>query len=482
MPSNSQESTGFGFLPACPTPRSPEKPRGSPTGRPQKARAVEMDETLNMTGSLKGKLENASKRQQVATQKLKDNKSNALQLKERVGSMEQELEIARAEAERTRVDPHVKADYDKVQRDHSTLQATHAWTKSSLDSTLAAQEEYRKGYTTLQAAYRKAKAELEEKERKAESAKGARLEAAQIQASLPEKEAEFKQDLADAQECLRNIINRQKKKSQAVVDRMLSGQSSTLVQLTFSSWQKAISDEKFWRENAKSLEEAQKRLQDYQGKKKAEASKVLDRMSAGNNTSLTSMMLQYWNKFVQEAKKEREESKSMHDTLKNAKLSARKTLEANLNGSATGLLTNAWKDWVNYFRECKKVNDMKSQAEAKMKEYQAKKKGEQASVIERMAGEQSQALMTRMFMCWAMTCLDESAARHEHNDLTNQVDDLESKLKEMRQAFVDAQDQLEDTNEEIIESRRKNGLLREELKSIVDLSENMDSSLRAMAS
>lgn len=479
MPSN-QEPLGCGFLPACPTPRTPEKPRGPSTGRPQKARAVEMDEALSMTGNLKGRLENAQKRQQMATQKMKDNKSNYQQLKQRAASMEQELEHARAEAERKRVDPEVRARYEKLQGDHATLQATHAWTKSSLDSTLAAQEEYRKGYSSLQQAYKKTKAELDDKEKKSQSAREAREEAVQIKASIPEKEAEFKQDLADAQECLKNIMARQKKKSQAVLDKMMAGQSSTLVQLTFTNWQKAISDEKFWRENAKNLEEAQKRLQEFQGKKKSEAGKVLDRMSAANDTSLMGLMVQYWSKFVQEAKKEREEAQKMQETLKNAKMSARKTLEQNLAGSATGLLTNAMKDWINYYRECKKVNELKGQAEAKLKEYQSKKKGEQASVIERMAGEQTEALMTRMFMCWAMTCLDESAARHAHNDLTNHLDDVEGQLKALQDELAQATEDLLDTNEEIAETIRKNALLREEFKSIMALSDGMDRSLKEM--
>lgn len=439
-----------------------------------------MDEALNMSGTLKGRLENAKQRQQAATQKLKDNKSSARQLDESLKSMERQLEQARAEAERKRVDPEVRQKFEKLQGDNATLQATHAWTKSSLDSTLAAQEEYRKGYTSLQAAFRKTKSELDEKEKKAESAREAREEAAKIYATLPEKEAEFKQDLEDSKETLKNIMNRQKKKSQAVLDKMLAGQSGTLLQITLSGWQKAIVDEKFWRENAKNLEEAEKRLKEFQSKKKEDASKVLDRMSAGNNTSLCGLMIQYWTKYTQETKKERDEAQKMQDKMKDAKLSARKTLEQNLAGSATGIITNVMKAWIAFHKEEKKVNEMKGQAESKLKEYQAKKKGEQASVIERMAGEQTQALMTRMFMCWCMTCLDESAARHAHNDLTNEVDDLESQLKALKEAIVQAEEDTVDTNEEIAECRIKNAKLREEFKNIMEVSNCIDCSIKEM--
>jgi len=439
-----------------------------------------MDDTLNATGQLKVKMEHAQQKQHMATLKIKDHKKNVVKLKEQVGTMEQQLEAAKAEAERNRVDPEVRARYDKLVADHSTLQATHAWTKSSLDSTLAAQEEYRKGYTSLQAAYRKTKTELDQKARQAESARDAREEAAKIHATLPEKEAEFKQDLKDSQDALKNIMDRQKKKSRAVLDKMLAGQSSTCLQLTLTGWQKAISDEKFWRENAKNLEEAQKKLQEYQGKKKNEASKVLDRMSAANDTSLMGLMIQNWSKYLQEAKKEREEAAKFQDKMKDAKLSARKTLEQNLNSSATGILTNAMKDWINHYREWKKVGEMKNQTEAKLNEYKSKKKGEQESVIERMAGEQSQALITRMFLSWSMTCLDESSARHAHNDLTNQVDDLESQLKALKDAFAKASEDLLDTTEEIEESRKKNAVLRHELRDILNVQDKMDASLKEM--
>merc|ERR1719433_353137 len=100
-----------------------------------------------------------------ATKTNKEKKDAAAQLRTLVHTKEQHLEDVQAEIETTaRATAKAKASLEKLQTEHAILQARHTWAKSSLDSALGAQEEYKRHYESVEASLAKAKSEIARQE------------------------------------------------------------------------------------------------------------------------------------------------------------------------------------------------------------------------------------------------------------------------------------------------------------------------------
>mmetsp|Transcript_75492 Transcript_75492/g.213556 ORF Transcript_75492/g.213556 Transcript_75492/m.213556 type:complete len:471 (+) Transcript_75492:73-1485(+) len=470
MPSNSGDA---GFL--------PQVPKGRPTGRPTKARALDMDESLSITQQMQEQVERLKQKQMLAANKMKESKSAVAKLNDSVGSAQGQLQKTQTEKddiERSTTDS--KAKWEKLQTEHAVLNATHTWTKSSLDSALAAQEEYRKGYNNLRTAFKKAKEDLTQKEADLEKCKNADVEYARLKTDLEEKEQHYAEELKDTQDTLRRFICRQKDKSKAVLDRMIRGEGSGLLTITVQSWRTVVQQEKGRDYSRKELEAAQEHLKAYQAKKKEEARSVLDRMSAASEGGLLALILQNWAKAVQDVKATQAEADKLQDMLKNQKLEARKTLERNLGSSMGGVLTVALKNWVSYFQDMKKENKMRDEAKAALEQFQKRKKGESLSVVGRMAGQKSGALLAQMFICWHLSIKAEVRFKEQEGGMLKKYNTLVAEYTALQEKLHDVVDDLEDTQEELDESRKKNAALKMQFKEIMVLQDSMDCTMKEM--
>lgn len=246
----------------------------------------------------------------------------------------------------------------------------------------------------------------------------------------------------------------------------------------FQNWQKCVQEEKGKDYSRKELEAAQAQLTAYQTKKKDEAKSVLDRMSAASDGGLLSLIVQSWVKAIQEAKKEIEEAEKLQDTLKNQKVEARKALERHLGSSTTGAITMAFKNWQSYFMDWKKENELKAQAEASLKEFQKKKRGESMSVVGRMAGQKTQALLAQVMLAWLMSTKEEVRMKALEKEMNERHAALIAEKAALQKEAQNKIWEIEDAEEEVAEAKKKNQMLKEQVLAIEKLQDDMETSLK----
>mmetsp|Transcript_75758 Transcript_75758/g.225860 ORF Transcript_75758/g.225860 Transcript_75758/m.225860 type:complete len:456 (+) Transcript_75758:58-1425(+) len=449
--------------------QDPGPPDGSTMGSPGKVRAVYMDDTLQDAQCLRQNVENFHARRHRAAKKLDEQRSTELQLRDRLLDLRTQLAAEQAEHDKITVDVGLKEKLDKLRGEHAVLHATHSWTKTSLDSALSAQEEFRKGYAGMKTAFQKASDELQRRRPELEVVAAAKQDIEKTRGLTKSKEVEFQQDLKDCEESLKRILQRQKKKCSSVLDKMLTGQACTLLQLTVQGWSKASQDAKFWRSNESALEETQKKLKALQARKRDHAKRVLERLSSASEAGLARVMFQYWLRYKEGAGREKAQAVELQARLKGQKLEARRALERSLGATATARAKTAFGDWARHHEECKRVSELKAQAESRMKECQTRQKGGARSLLERLAGQRAQDLVRKVFLFWGVDAAEERSSRKRMEALRSQADSMEAVLRDLRKDLAQKKEAFDDTSEEIRESRRKNKVLQEEFRSILSM-------------
>merc|ERR1712232_426704 len=107
----------------------------------------------------------------------KEGKSTVVRLRDEVAAVHSQLNaMSASKGENARTMTEISAQMERVQAEHNSLHVVHGKTKASLDSALAAQEEYRKGCNSLRSAVNKAAEDLSKREAELEAIKGAQDE------------------------------------------------------------------------------------------------------------------------------------------------------------------------------------------------------------------------------------------------------------------------------------------------------------------
>mmetsp|Transcript_36299 Transcript_36299/g.103756 ORF Transcript_36299/g.103756 Transcript_36299/m.103756 type:complete len:475 (-) Transcript_36299:38-1462(-) len=469
-----------GFLPLCPG--LPEVPKSTPRReRPKKARATDMDEALSMTQRVKEHVEALTAKQQEAARRLKERRALAMQLNEQMNGINGQLQSALAERElQGKTVAEIQQQTERLQAEHNLLHTTHGRTKSSLDSALAAQEEYRKGCNSLRAALQKAQDDLSKKEAELEVAQKAKIELDKVKATLEEQEFKWMEDIDDTRTTLKKMMSKQNAKSKAVLDRMLAGQGHGLMGCIFQTWVKDWKEEMHAKHMDHELLQAQTALRHHKAKKKDEAKQVLDRMSSASENGLCLMVYQAWFDSTMEARRVKEDADKLTEKLKSQKLEARKALERNLGSSMMGVLAATFHDWSTYFLDQKKEYQMKEAAQKQLRDYQKKKRGEAMSVVQRMTGHKTGALMAETLMCWRIIITEEKTVREFEKMAASRYTQLQDAFEKMKEEYAQKKDDLDDVQEELAETRKKNQAMRTQLKKIMDLEDEMDVGMKDM--
>mmetsp|Transcript_120229 Transcript_120229/g.335430 ORF Transcript_120229/g.335430 Transcript_120229/m.335430 type:complete len:468 (-) Transcript_120229:141-1544(-) len=445
------------------------------SARPYKPRAVEMDESLSITQQMREHVEVLTQRHTNALNKMKEHKSTVAKLREQVNQMQSQIEAVQVErATSTKATEEMKGQMEKLENEHAVLQATHTWTKSSLDSARAAQEEYRKGYNSLRAAFKKAKEDIEKANVMFEENKGAHGELEQARKVFDEKKALWDKELKDVNATMVRIAARHKNNAKSVLERMQETQASGLCNVCFQSWLSISNDVKKSQRAKDDVEAAKNKLKAFQDSKKQEAKAVLDRMNASSDQGLIALMWKQWLTFCADVFKERKDAENMASTMKNQKLEARKRLEANLGSSMKSMQAVVFKNWANMYREEKEEREMKAQAEQFMNDYKRNKKQQNMAVVGRMAQKKENALLAQITLVWKVCIQSDIALRYREAESKKRLDNIDADIQKAKKELEPKQDELEDLQEELAEMRKKNQVMRDELKKIMDLEDYME--------
>jgi len=279
------------------------------------------------------------------------------------------------------------------------MESEHANTISTLDSCLAAQEEYRKGYQAVRRAFIKAK-----------------------------------EDLTAMTKAFTDVTKKQREKSKAVMERMVRGTEVTMAMMALEGWKKVMEEnrsardiEKAQAETAEEVSQFQAQMKAFQEQKRAQTMGVMERMQAASAQGLVSQVFKAWEKDWEDWKRDMAEAQAVREKLEQQKAGAKRTLEKNLGMACAGIMASAWKDWLNSYLEERMVNELMGKADAAMQRYKDKKKGESMCVVDRMSKEKNQALMDIVWIVWIMQReMDKYMATYEDE-------------KELLKAFINKQ-------------------------------------------
>uniref|UniRef100_A0A7S4Q4C8 Uncharacterized protein n=1 Tax=Alexandrium monilatum TaxID=311494 RepID=A0A7S4Q4C8_9DINO len=440
-----------------------------------KARAQDMDESLELTVQMKEHIENLTARQAEAIKKMRDSKNHVQKLRDQVQAMQQQIDSVHSErGASTRATEEMKSDMEKLENDHAVLHSTHTWTKSSLDAALAAQEEYRKGYNSLRAAFKKAKEELEVANAELANAQDTHHELERARAVLDERKAHWKKELDSVDATMQRIARRHKDKAKSVLDRMHQGQASGLLGTCFVAWLDFLKD---WKNNEHmrlEVEAAQAKLAGFQSSKREKAKAFLDRMTASSNTGLVSVSFKYWVEACADALKDRHQADETATKLRNQKLEARKRLEATLGENMKGIKGLTFKNWLQTIREEKEEREIKAQADAVLKDYQRRKKYQSYQVVNRMATKKENGLLSQVTLLWKIIITSEVAARIRDEESKARLKTIFKDIEEAKQILADKKSVLVDAQEELAEVKKKNKTMKSQLQQIMDLEDSME--------
>merc|ERR1719242_495115 len=162
----------------------------------------------------------------------------------------------------------------------------------------------------------------------------------------------------------------------------------------------ARANERAQRETLEEMNAMKAQMDDFKNKKKDETMSVLERMHANSEQGLLSFTLNAWKSDMEEIYRQKEEAAKLDEVLKTKKMEARRVLEKNLGSSMGAVLASAFNDWMNSWLEEKNVNELRDQADRKMKAFAKDKKGQSMIMVDRMAKSKDKGLLHQSILIW----------------------------------------------------------------------------------
>jgi hypothetical protein len=245
----------------------------------------------------------------------------------------------------------------------------------------------------------------------------------------------------EEKELLKAFINKQKEKSKSVVDRMLKGNDSARYSMAWQSWTQDVAENRQARLNEQArletqgeVEEIQKQMQAMKANKREGALKSLEGVAATQESGLTALMFQTWQKDWELSKAQHAEAEKLNEILKSKKGEARRVLEKNLGQAVMGNLASAFNDWLSSWSENKMVRGVQQDAERMLKSYKDKKKDEATGLVGRLSKERTAALVQQVFMVWVLSIAEMIRTNALQAELKHIIDlhaNMELSMKQM---------------------------------------------------
>mmetsp|Transcript_51437 Transcript_51437/g.122289 ORF Transcript_51437/g.122289 Transcript_51437/m.122289 type:complete len:599 (-) Transcript_51437:83-1879(-) len=467
----------------------------APPAKAVKKRAVEMDETLDMSADLTHAIENLTAKQQETAQAMRNAKKRLKELQEQIAAYESEAAALAAEQEATKSAMSKQSEeLSKAREEYETLHQSQTWTRSALDSALGAQEEYRKGYTTMRAELLQTKDELQAISDQLAQGKEAQEELQQLRdqyermsrrakanaskvlgrltdssdtslsniayqawlASLVEvrMEKEIEAATAEAKERLDEFLARNKATSRSVLDRVSAGTDAGVLSFCFATWRTAVRDDQEARLLEGRIGESKKRIEAFKSQKQSEARQILDRMSASSETGLLSMIVGCWLLCVQDQKREREVEvlmKSQEEKLKEVmhkkNAEARAILQRSVGTTISGTMSQVLKAWSEVVLQEVRERAMAAEVQQKLHDLQSKRKAEAMSVLDHIAGKRDRELLMTIINVWksgASELKRKKQIEKEYREQCQQdMQDLSNELELVKETAAKVKEQIQ---------------------------------------
>jgi len=253
----------------------------TPRSRPLKLKALDIE--------AEGEIVVVEKKQD----KSDDNKEEVSKLKKKAKSLLAMVEKAQVEKEdRKKEFFQIRSDTDKLTSEHTIMQARHTWAKSSLDSAVTAQEEYRKNYDHMEASLKKAKAQLANS---VQTDPDFHLKELQhLEAENKSNAQQFYTQREAVQQALHRFQCAHRDTARQVLTRIVEGQATELLRTVFLRWGGFIVEQIATEEQADQLKAVSESVESGKSQAQALATGVVDRTTVVHSFRLTSMVFAAW--------------------------------------------------------------------------------------------------------------------------------------------------------------------------------------------
>jgi len=391
----------------------------------RKVRAIDLDLGLSSSESTRT----------VATRNAardKERKDIVAKLRTQVHTKEQHFEDVQAEIETTaRANAKVKASFEKLQTEHALLQARHIWAKSSLDSALSTQEEYKRHYESVEASLARAKSELAKQEELLQS--GGAIERAKAELALRETKLEC--ELMMVEQTKQLTVLKLKENSRAILECMTAARQSSMAHMAFQHWMHAVQQERAEAEKAEEAMATQHLLRQLKHERRQLAFVFAERLASAAHRSLASTSLRAWAHQAQEAAMMAPVS-PLRAPPRGCDVSPRLAISSTMFGLGKA---DVWGPEDGALRQC-----------------QAKHGRKAASVLKRLADEEKAELVSQVFGCWSNEASKAKAERSREVEAQATLADLEAALQALGKTLQGKTKELEDANEELDDVCQKN--------------------------
>jgi chromosome segregation ATPase len=220
-------------------------------------------------------------------EKAEENKEEVSKLKKKAKALLAMVEKAQVEKEHRKKEfVQLRSETDNLHSEHTILQARHTWAKSSLDSAITAQDEYRKNYDHMEANVKKAKAQLENR---VQTDPDFHLQELQhLEAENKANAQQFYTQREAVQQALDRFQCAHRDTARHVIESTAKGQAMELLRAVFLRWGSFIVDQISTREQADQLKVVTESVQSGKCQAQALATEVVGRATELHDFRLAS--------------------------------------------------------------------------------------------------------------------------------------------------------------------------------------------------
>jgi len=234
-----------------------------------------------------------------------------------------------------------------------------------------------------------------------------------------------------------------------VLMRGVMEEKEVLLHMVWKIWTDEVNEHKAGGDTAAALNALQKKMADFESAHKAKAGQFMTRMASGNDASLTNLCLESWINYHQNYAQDREAEEKAKLAEQNFKKhmdekkeQAQEVMNRMLAGSDQGLLSMVLHNWVSVIEETKKANELEAHlAEhgAKFKSLNGRQKAGAHGAQTRVNDQIASNLCQRVWNCWIM----ETKANKVDSKYTSKYETKKKQLLGVQNLFKSFAMQLE---------------------------------------
>jgi len=195
-----------------------------------------------------------------------------------------------------------------------------------------------------------------------------------------------------------------------------------LMHMVWKFWMDEVNERKFDGDTAEALKLVQDRLNSFEQSQKENAGKFMTRMASGNDASLKNLCLEAWIKYHSEyaAEKEMEDKVKAAEAafkahMDNKKEEAKAVMDRMLAGTDHGLLSMIVQNWAGWLKEEKQQKELEftlMEQQSKFKSLNGRQKAGAHGAQTRVNDQMNANIMLRVFNNWLVEAKTNRVAYH----------------------------------------------------------------------